>query len=77
MFIPDPNFFHSGSRIQGKKDSGSASKNFSISNQKIVAKLSEIRDRGCLSLIRIPDPGVEKAPDPGPEYATPFETPLL
>jgi hypothetical protein len=36
--IPDPNFFHPGSRIQGQKDSGSrsgsASKNLSISNAK-------------------------------------------
>jgi hypothetical protein len=34
-------FTHSGSRIQGQKDSGSASNNLSILTQKIVSKLSE------------------------------------
>ncbi len=53
--IPDPNFFYPGSRIQGKKNSGSASKNLSILTQKIVSKLSEICS-GCLSQIWIPDP---------------------
>jgi hypothetical protein len=43
-WIPDPNFFHPGSRILGKKDSesGSASKNLSIFNPKNVSKLSGI-----------------------------------
>jgi hypothetical protein len=46
--IPDPNFFHPGSRIQGQKGpdpvsgSASASKNLSILTQKIVSKFSEI-----------------------------------
>ncbi len=61
--IQDP-----GSRIQGQKDSGSASKNSSILPQKIVSKLSEIWS-GLFILIfypsRIPDPMVKKAPDPG------------
>ncbi len=44
MFIPDPNFFHLRSRIQGQKDpgSGSTSKGLNIFNPKIVSKLSEI-----------------------------------
>jgi hypothetical protein len=62
-------FFLPGSRIQGQKDSGSASKNIT---QKIVSKLSEY-DAGCsspipdpyLDFLPIPDPGVQKAPDPG------------
>jgi hypothetical protein len=40
IFIPDPNFFHSEARIQGQKDSDSASKNLSILTQKIVFFLS-------------------------------------
>jgi hypothetical protein len=44
MFITDPGseFFHPGYRNQGLKDPGSASKNLSIFNPKIVPKLSEI-----------------------------------
>ncbi len=68
--------FHPGFRV--KKilfpGSGSASKNLSIFNQKIVSS-SRKNDPGCLSRIQIPvpdldflpipDPGVKKAPDPG------------
>jgi hypothetical protein len=47
MFIPDPNFFHPGSRVKKISDPGfeSASKNLSIVTlvtQNIVSKLSEI-----------------------------------
>jgi hypothetical protein len=52
--ILDPNF--------SIPDPGSLSKNLSILTQKIVSKLSGY-DPGCSSRIRIPDPGVKKAPD--------------
>jgi hypothetical protein len=48
MFIPDPDFFHPGSRIL---DPGSASKNLSFLPQKIVSILSEI-----WSGLFLPDP---------------------
>jgi hypothetical protein len=38
---PGYEFFHPGSKIQGQKDSGSASKNIYIFNPKIITKLSE------------------------------------
>jgi hypothetical protein len=69
MFIPYPNFFHSGSRIPDQKISRIRIliENFSILTQKIVSKFSE-HDPGCSSWIqilifypsRIPDPGVKK-----------------
>ncbi len=43
-----------GSQIQGQKDSGSASKNFSILTQKVVSTLSEI-----WSGLFIPDPDLD------------------
>ncbi len=61
MFIPDPNFFHPGSRFLIKE--------FKYFNPKIVSKLSEISS-GLLipdldpNFLPIPDPGVIKAPDP-------------
>jgi hypothetical protein len=42
MFIPDPNFFHPGSRAKKIPGSASASKNYSILTQKILSKFSEI-----------------------------------
>ncbi len=68
MFIPDPNFFHPGSRTQGQKDSGSgsASKNLSILTQKIVSKLSE-----KWSGMFIPDP------DPGSSFRIRIPYPVL
>ncbi len=56
-FIPDPTFFHPGSRIHGQKISGSwiwmriPIKEFRYFNPKIVSKLSEI-----WSEMNIPDP---------------------
>jgi hypothetical protein len=71
MFIPDPTFFHPGSRILIKE--------FKYFNPKKSKKwfLSFKRyDPGCSTRIpdpdadflpsRIPDPGVKKAPNPGP-----------
>jgi hypothetical protein len=56
------------SRIQGQKIpdlvSGSASKNLSIFNPKNCFQALG-NDPGCSSWIRIPDPGVKKAVDPG------------
>jgi hypothetical protein len=81
MFIPDPTFYHPGSRIRTVSipDPGSASKNLSILTPKKKTKKWFISSRkyeydpGCSSRIRmltfypsrIPDPGVKKAPDPG------------
>jgi hypothetical protein len=42
MFIPDPSFFNSGSRIRIFFHPGSATKSLSILTQKIVSKVSEI-----------------------------------
>jgi hypothetical protein len=44
MFVPDPNFFQSGSRVKKipVPGSGSASKNLSIVYSKIVSRLSEV-----------------------------------
>ncbi len=80
MFIPDPTFFHPGSRIRTVSipDPGSSSKNLSILTQKKSKKY----DPGCSSRIpdpdadflpsRIPNPGVKKhpIPDPGSGSAT-------
>jgi hypothetical protein len=63
--IPDPNLFHPGSRIRIKK--------FNYLTQKSVSKLSEIwsglfildPDPVFYYQSRIPDPGVQKAPEPG------------
>ncbi len=82
MFMPTgsgSDFSHSGSRIQGQKDPGSASRNLSIFDPKTISKLSEqwsgmfhpdpdFSHPGCW--IRIPDPVVKKAPGPGYGYAT-------
>jgi hypothetical protein len=78
--IPDPTFFHPGSRIRTVSipDPGSSSKNLSILTLKKAKKWllsSKKYDPGCSSRIpdpdadffpsRIPDPGVKKAPNPG------------
>jgi hypothetical protein len=76
--IPDPTFFHPGSRIRTVciPDPGSTAKNLSILTQKKPKKWflsSRKYDPGCSSRIRmltfypsrIPDPGIKKAPDPG------------
>jgi hypothetical protein len=77
MFIPDPTFFHPGSRIRTVSipDPGSASKYFNLTPKKTKKWFLSSRkyDPGCSSRIRmltfspsrIPDPGVKKAPDPG------------
>jgi hypothetical protein len=73
MFILDPGSDFFPSRIP---DLESASNNLSILTQKMVSKL--YRKPGCSPRIRIltfypsriPDPGVEKAPDPGSGSAT-------
>ncbi len=68
MFIPDPNFFHPGSRTRIKEF-----KYFSPQN--IVSKLSEIWSRLFIpdpdpDFLPISDPGATKAPDPGSGSAT-------
>jgi hypothetical protein len=74
--IPDPNFFHPGSRVKKIPDPGSAPKNLSIFNPKNCFKAlgNMIRDvhHDFLSIedIRTSDPGVKKAPDPGSGSAT-------
>jgi hypothetical protein len=77
MFIPDPNFFHHGSRVKKLPDPGSASasKNLSILTQNIVSKLSEILSGMFVpdpdfDFLPIPDPVVKKASDPGSGSAT-------
>jgi hypothetical protein len=62
--IPDSNFFHPRSRVKEIPGSRSASKNLGILTQIIVSKLSEY-DPKYSSRIRIPDPWVRKASDPG------------
>jgi hypothetical protein len=63
MFIPDPNFFHSGSQIRIKEFKYFDPKNWFLRSRKY--------DLGCSSRIPdsdflpIPDPGVKKAPNPG------------
>ncbi len=68
--IPDPNFFHPGSRISIKE--------FKYFNPKKLFLSSTKYDPGCTSRnriltfypSRIPDPGFKKAPDPGTGSAT-------
>ncbi len=57
MFIPDPNLFHSGSRIRLKE--------FKYFNPKKWYLSTHNYDPGFSSRIQIPDPGVKKAPDLG------------
>jgi hypothetical protein len=79
MFIPDPTFFHPGSRIRTVSipDPGLI-KEFKYFNPKKAKKWflsSKKYDPGCSSRIPdqdavflpswIPDPGVKKAPNPG------------
>jgi hypothetical protein len=66
--IPDPIFFHPGSRIRIIE--------FKYFNPKKWFLSSRKYDPGCSSRIpdpdflSIPDPGVKKAPDPGSGFAT-------
>ena len=84
--IPDPTFFHPGSRIRTVSipDPGSSSKNLSILTQKKAIKWflsSKKYDPGCSSRIPdpdadflpslIPDPGVKKVPNPGSRIPDP------
>ncbi len=63
--IPDPTFFHPGSRIRIKEFKS----NLSIVTKKIVSRFYEIPyDPSCLSRIPDPDPWVKKAPDPDPKH---------
>ncbi len=87
MFIPDPTFFHPGSRIRTVSipDPGSSSKNSSIltpqKKQKMFSKLLKNMIRvvhpgsGCW-LSPIPDPGSrgQKAPNPGSGSVTLLRT---
>jgi hypothetical protein len=67
MFIPDPNFFHPGSRIRLKE--------LKYFNPKKWFRRTQNYDPGFSSRIRIPDPDpdflpisdpeIKKAPDPG------------
>ncbi len=74
---PDSRIRIFSSRIKGRKDSGSASKNLGIFNLK-TCYLTSREYSGCSSRITdpgswyfsIPDPGVKKAPVPDPGYAT-------
>jgi hypothetical protein len=92
MFIPDPTFFHPGSRIRTVSipDPGSSSKNLSILTPKKAKKwfLSPKKyDPGCSFRIpdpdadflpsRIPDPGVKKAPNPGSGSETLLEVEVI
>jgi hypothetical protein len=78
MFIRDPGseLFLPGSRIQGRKDSGSASKNLSILNPKkyfyALGKLIwDVHPRSRVpDFFPIPDQDVKKAPDPRSASAT-------
>ncbi len=79
-----PEFFHPGtkgqkdpgSRNQGQKDPGSRFrvpvriKEFEYFNPKKPFLSSRKNDLGCSFRIRIPDPGVKKAPDPDPHHMT-------
>jgi hypothetical protein len=84
--IPDPTFFHPGSRIRTVSipDPGSSSKNLSILTPKKAKKWflsSKKYDPGYSSRIpdpdadflpsRIPDPGVKKAPNSGSRIPDP------
>ncbi len=82
MFIPDPTFFHPGSRIRTVSitDPGSASKNLSILTPKkwfltLENMIRIVHPGSRIQMLTfypswIPDPGVKKAPDPGSESAT-------
>jgi hypothetical protein len=69
MFIPDPGSDFFPSRIPGPNffPPGSASKNLSILTPKNGFKALGNIIRVVHSGYRIPDPGVKKAPDPGPD----------
>jgi hypothetical protein len=80
MFIPDPNFFHPGSRVKKIPGSVSASSNLSILTKKLFLS-SRKYDPKYSSRIGIPDPdldflpipdpgsrGQKKAPDPDPQH---------
>ncbi len=78
IFIPDPIFFHPGSRSEFFPSRipdpnffhpGSASKNLSILPPETWFLTSRKYDLGPdPDVIPIPDPGVEKAPDPDPQH---------
>jgi hypothetical protein len=61
--IPDPNFFHPGSRVKKIPDPGSAPKNLSIFNPKNCFKALGNMIRDVHPVFQ--DPGVKKALDPG------------
>jgi hypothetical protein len=73
MFIPDPIFFHPGSRIRLKECKYFNPGKISILTQEKWFLSSRKYNLGCSSSIRIltfytsriPDPGVKQAPDPG------------
>jgi hypothetical protein len=60
MFIPDPNFFHPGSRIRIKE--------FKYFNPKKWFLSSRKYDLGCSSPIQIPDPDPDFLPIPDQEH---------
>ena len=80
--IPDPTFFHPGSRIRTVSitDPGSASKNLSILTPKkwfltLENMIRIVHPGSRIQMLTfypswIPDPGVKKAPDPGSGSAT-------
>jgi|LakMenEpi03Aug12_release.lakeMendotaPanAssembly.Ray.scaffolds.fasta_scaffold1121098_1 hypothetical protein len=77
-FVPDPNFFHPGFRIQDQIDSGFRIriKNLSILTKKLFLSVGKY-DLGCSSRIRmeldldfLPIPRIKKASDPGSGSAT-------
>jgi hypothetical protein len=84
IFIPDPNFSHTGSRIRFFP-SRIRIKEFKYFNPKKCFLSSGKYDPGCSSRIRIliffpsriPDSGVKKAPDPGSGSATLLNTRAL
>jgi hypothetical protein len=73
MFVPDPEYFHNGSRIKKAPDPEyeTATKNSNILTQKLLLSSGKYE---CLSripdLFSIPDPGVKKALDPDPQHCT-------
>jgi hypothetical protein len=75
MFIPDPIFLHPGSEFC-HPGSRIRIKEFKYFNPKIVSKLKKYDHSGSRIRIltfypsRILDPGVKKAPDPGPGSVT-------
>jgi hypothetical protein len=54
---PGSEFFHPGSRVKKFPDPGSASKNLSIFNQKIVSKLSEASSGMFIRILIFTHPG--------------------